>query len=471
MKEKSSLKESSLGHKVITLSILSALLPAAVVAVMSIGKHAPLPAAYPLGVCLLACVVAYLVSSGIGKNLDSSVAKIEEEATTAAAGFQKQNDKIRKYASEIGQADTRQMEIAIKMLGLIQDSSQETGNAAGIMKVINDNTEGLNKTSQILSSNISAVATSAEQISSNINNIASTAEQMSSNMNTVASTVTEMSTNLTTIDSAIKQMTGSISSIAENAREGSLVANNASTTAKTTMDVMSALGKSAGEIGKVTGVIQVIAQQTNLLALNAAIEAAGAGEAGKGFAVVANEVKELAKQTATATEDITSKIQKIQVDVGNAVNAMGKIEEIINRINLLQSTISNMVEKQTRVTEEISSNITQAATGANDIARTVSESAMGANHVSKGISEIALGANGVARNVAEAAAGITELNEKLAEASVMVNEGERYIKRSSDAAKNSTNGMIDMTAAVDKVADIVRELDAILDEVRASSKA
>ena len=137
--------------------------------------------------------------------------------------------------------------------------------------------------------------------------------------------------------------------------------------AEATNATMAKLGESSAEIGKVIKVITSIAQQTNLLALNATIEAARAGEAGKGFAVVANEVKDLARETAAASEDISAKIAAIQVDTGGAVEAIGRISEIIGNINDIQHAIASAVEEQTATTNEIARNVSVAAQGASDI--------------------------------------------------------------------------------------------------------
>ncbi len=131
---------------------------------------------------------------------------------------------------------------------------------------------------------------------------------------------------------------------------------------------MSSLGESSAEIGQVIKVITGIAQQTNLLALNATIEAARAGEAGKGFAVVANEVKELAKATAEATEDISQKIEAIQGNTASAVSAIGEITHVISQINDIQTTIASAVEEQTATTNEIARSVTGAADGMGGIA-------------------------------------------------------------------------------------------------------
>ncbi len=134
---------------------------------------------------------------------------------------------------------------------------------------------------------------------------------------------------------------------------------------------VSSLGESSAEIGNVVKVITSIAEQTNLLALNATIEAARAGEAGKGFAVVANEVKELAQETARATEDIARRVEAIQSDTTGAVDAINRISAIIERINDFQTTISSAVEEQTATTAEMSRNVTEASTGAVQIAKNI----------------------------------------------------------------------------------------------------
>ena len=154
--------------------------------------------------------------------------------------------------------------------------------------------------------------------------------------------------------------------------------------ASSAQDTVASLGESSAEIGQVIKVITSIAQQTNLLALNATIEAARAGDAGKGFAVVANEVKELAKETARATEDIGQKIEAIQGDTRGAVTAISEIAEVIGRINDIQTTIASAVEEQTATTNEIARSVTEAAGGANGIADDITQVSSAADDTRQG---------------------------------------------------------------------------------------
>ena len=182
----------------------------------------------------------------------------------------------------------------------------------------------------------------------------------------------QVSANAQALATAVEQFEASIKEISGNASRAASVARTAVDAASKTNTTVSKLGDSSAEIGNVIKVINSIAEQTNLLALNATIEAARAGEAGKGFAVVANEVKELAKETSKATEDIIHKIEAIQLDTNDAVEAIGKVSDVINEINESQNAIASAVEEQSAMTAEISRNIGEVAQGSGEIARNIS---------------------------------------------------------------------------------------------------
>jgi methyl-accepting chemotaxis protein len=228
------------------------------------------------------------------------------------------------------------------------------------------------------------LASASHELTSVSQQMAATAEETATQANVAAAAAEQVSKNVSTVATGTEEMGASIKEIAKSANEAAKVATTAVRVAAKTNTTVAKLGESSAEIGNVIKVITSIAQQTNLLALNATIEAARAGEAGKGFAVVANEVKELAKQTAKATEDISRKIEAIQDDTKGAVDAITEIGKIINQINDIQNTIASAVEEQTATTGEISRNVAEAALGSNEIARNVSGVAHAARNTSEG---------------------------------------------------------------------------------------
>ena len=235
--------------------------------------------------------------------------------------------------------------------------------------------------------NASALAGSSEELTAVSQQMAGNAEETATQANVVSAASDQVSKNVSSVASASEEMQASIREISKNANESARVAKNAVRVAQQTNETVKKLGESSGEIGNVIKVITSIAQQTNLLALNATIEAARAGEAGKGFAVVANEVKELAKQTARATEDIGQKIDAIQGDTRGAVKAIEEIGTIINQINDISNSIASAVEEQTVTTNEIGRSVTEAAKGVNDIARNISSVALAAKNTTQGASD------------------------------------------------------------------------------------
>jgi methyl-accepting chemotaxis protein len=223
----------------------------------------------------------------------------------------------------------------------------------------------------LIGHNAQALATSSEELSAVATQMGATAEEAAARAGVVGSASAEVSQNVQSVAAGTEEMTASIREIAKSAGEAARVAAQAVRVAEQTDQTVAKLGQSSAEIGVVIKVITSIAQQTNLLALNATIEAARAGEAGKGFAVVANEVKELAKQTAQATEDISRKIEAIQGDTRQAVGAIREISEVVTRINDIQTTIAGAVEQQTATTNEMGRTLAGAARGAQEIAANI----------------------------------------------------------------------------------------------------
>ena len=228
---------------------------------------------------------------------------------------------------------------------------------------------------------------SSGQLTATSQTMSSAAEETSAQASVVSAAADEVSRSVQTVATGTEQMMDSIREISRNANEAARVASEAVAVVESTDKTVSKLGASSAEIGDVIKVITAIAQQTNLLALNATIEAGRAGEAGKGFAVVATEVKELARETAKATSDISRRIEAIQHDTTSAVDAIHEIRAIVQRINEIQVSIASAVEEQTATTNEMGRSLGEAARGAAEIAQNITGVAEAAQETTRGATD------------------------------------------------------------------------------------
>jgi methyl-accepting chemotaxis protein len=250
---------------------------------------------------------------------------------------------------------------------------------------------------QRVAESAAALASASGELTAVSQQMAANAEETAAQAGVASAAAEQVSRNVSTVAAGTEEMGVSVKEIAKSAHDAAKVATAAVKVADKTNATVAKLGESSAEIGNVIKVITSIAQQTNLLALNATIEAARAGEAGKGFAVVANEVKELAKQTAKATEDISRKIEAIQTDTKGAVEAIGQIGKIINQINDIQNTIASAVEEQTATTGEIGRNVAEAARGSREIAQNVTAVAQAARGTTEGAGDTKKSADELSR--------------------------------------------------------------------------
>ena len=248
--------------------------------------------------------------------------------------------------------------------------------------------------------NTELMASASEELSSVSELLSANAEQTTAQANVVSSAAEQVSTSAQTVATGVDNLSASIQEIAGSAKQAADVATIAVQSADVASQRINELGNSSSEIGAVVKVITQIAEQTNLLALNATIEAARAGEAGKGFAVVANEVKELARETAKATDNIRQKIESIQTDTGRAIEAIGEIGSVIQKISDLQNTIAHAVDEQTTTTSEMSHNVSEAAAGSVEIAHNITQVAEAARGTAEGASNTQVSAQELARMAA-----------------------------------------------------------------------
>jgi methyl-accepting chemotaxis protein len=260
---------------------------------------------------------------------------------------------------------------------------------------------GLRQALDTIATNAQSLSAASEELGIVAQHMSKNSEETAAQASVVSNSSEQVSKNVATVAASAEEMNISVKEIAKNASDAARVATTAVRVADDTNKTVAKLGESSVEIGKVIKVITSIAQQTNLLALNATIEAARAGEAGKGFAVVANEVKELAKQTAVATEDISQKIEAIQNDTKAAVAAISQIGQIIGQINDFQNTIASAVEEQAATTNEIARSAGAASKNSSEISGNITKVSVAAKETTDGANNTWSAAQDLSRLAAE----------------------------------------------------------------------
>ncbi len=383
---------------------------------MEQGNSAKMLLAVLLGLSILLSIfIIYLVSKSINKPLSS----LQTSVLDLAEG--KLNNKIENtdYPNEIGAMAkaVSVLQVGLQKADQLQQAERENNIRAketteqigsiisaaaggdftaqvpmagkeGFFKDISEQVNRLIDTSRqafiAIMRNATAVASSSEELSAVSMQMSSNAEETSAQAKVVSNSAVQVSANTQTVAAGVEEMSASIREISINTVEASTVAHKAVELAQKTNATMAKLSTSSLEIGNVLKVISSIAEQTNLLALNATIEAARAGELGKGFAVVANEVKELARQTAKATEEIGGNITAIQSDTQGALVSIEEISAIINKINDISGLIASAVEEQAATTGEMGRSVSEAATSSADIASNINSVATTAQSTSEG---------------------------------------------------------------------------------------
>ena len=317
---------------------------------------------------VMTCVLSFSLNSMVGR----PIRKLNQFFVTMENDLSK--TLVIRSQDEIGQA-ARSINDFLAML-------RET------LSVITKESIQLAGSSLLLEDNAKKISRESEQVAEQSTTVAAAAEEASSNTNAVAAAMVQATTNLTVITSSTGEMSATIGEIASNTEKARSISEQAGDQAQKLSKTMEIFGKAAQEIGKVTESITEISSQTNLLALNATIEAARAGEVGKGFAVVANEIKELARQTASATENIKVKISSVQESAGGAIRDIEQIGGIIEEVRNIVNTIASAIEEQAAITSDVATNISQASQGVHDANEQVTQTATVSQEIAHDIARV-----------------------------------------------------------------------------------
>ncbi len=413
-----------------------------------------------IATAIVGAVVSLLLAFGVIRSITRPVARgvsvleaIAEGDLTRRMGLE-QADEIGRLAAATDQMSTRLQKSVSRTRSLantVDASALELSNVSHDLlsqsQEMATQAESVAAATEQMSTNVSGMAAAAEQMSVNIASISSATEELSVNVGSISSSAATTSRNVGAVADAMEKITTALKSVADEARSGSRMGQEARELATVATKAMHQLNAAADDINKVTDVIKSIALQTNLLAINATIEATSAGEAGRGFAVVAGEIKELANQSGHSAGDIATKIESVQASTGEAVRVIENVAEFIGQLSVAVARISDSVQAETQTANHISSDVASARRGVEDIARSIAEVAKGATDVSSNTSQMSQAAIDVSRNASEAAAaarsispnihGVSEATRQSSQSAAKVNESARRLREiSGDLLRN-----------------------------------
>ena len=367
-----------------------------------------------------------------------------DEIRGASDSVAKFSQEVRQISNRIDTSANQGSKVAVQTSSAAMEISEHITSIASAAEEVSVQINDVNKNSVNVSMEIKTSNLNISEAASNIGSVAAAAEQMSFSVNTVAT--------------AMEQMYASQSEITKSSSRCAAITSGASEEASRTFEVVNKLGEAASQIGDIINLINGIAGKTNLLALNAAIEAAGAGDAGKGFAVVANEVKELAKQTSTATRDIRRKIEGMQENTKQAIEAIEMITKVVTEVDSIMGTIASSVEEQTATTNEVTRNIAESAESADSVAKNINLAADKTEEVAESMNQVMDLEMGVSNNLEQTAKAVGEITKDVTLSSQRAKMVSQNSERLSKMVNEILEGSMSQREQTDQLAGIAVEL-------------
>jgi len=374
--------------------------------------------------------------------------------------------KISDTATEVSGASEELSAVSSQMASAAEEMNAQSGTVASATEQISASVGTVASAAEESSQSVTGIAAMTEEMSANISNVADAVRKTADEAQNAAGDSESVIQGITYIASAVEELTTSMNEIAKSTTQASVISRDAGTRTVEINTKMEALVKASKQIGKVIGIIKDIADQTNMLALNATIEAAGAGEAGKGFAVVAGEVKELARQSAEATDTIAEEIDRIRQSTDDMDGAVTQIGAVIENITGINETIASSVEEQSATAAEISRNVAQNADSVKRIATAASDTATRMNDMEKYTDEVSKGANEVSAHIEELNRGVKDVARSAAEAAAGVQDISKNVQGISLAARETATGATQTSQSSKEMARMATTLSDIVGRFR-----
>ncbi len=387
--------------------------------------------------------VIWLIFAKMVRRLNRHIDKIK----TTSRDVKDSSESLRRLSGQIKENARQGSDMGSAMSSAAQEISDHINSIASASEQVSVQIKDVSMNSEMVSQEIDSVNQNLSVVSSNIGSVAAAAEQMSFAVNTIAT--------------AMEQMYASQNEITKSSSKCASITNTASVNASRTFDIVNKLQDAAAQIGDVIEMINTIAGKTNLLALNAAIEAAGAGDAGKGFAVVAKEVKELARQTESATEDIRKKVAGMQSHTKEAIGAITDITSTITQVDNIMGTIASSVEEQAATTNEVSRNMAESAESADSVAKNINSAAEKTGAVLESMKHIAAIETSVSQNLGETVTAVNEIARDVASVSARtdrISEHADTLSKKIDGIMTGTREQTDQSEEMARVADRLKKV-------------